>query len=389
MKKLSNAAQRLKGQAMFQILAKAQELERVGKEILHFELGDPDFDTPENVVNVACEALKGGETHYAPSTGIRELKDVAAQVTKSSRGFCPDLDQLLVCAGANTIIYYAIACTVNPGEEVIVPDPGFVSYFSIIDYLGVTPVRVQLKESNEFRLNPDDVEKAITDKTRMIIVNSPSNPTGAVMTKEELTRIYEIAKKYDLFLLRDEIYARMIYHEKDIDFFSPSSLDHCKERTIIVNGFSKSFAMTGWRLGVATGPSQIIEKMGLLLETTTSCVSPFIQRGGVEALLGSQKIIYEMVDEYRKRRDVMVEGLNSLPGVSCLKPKGAFYVFPSIKETGYSSQQFTELVLKKAGVAVTPGPIFGNNGEGFVRLCYVNSVENIRRAILNIRKVLV
>ena len=219
MKKLSNAAQRLKGQAMFQILAKAQELERVGKKILHFELGDPDFDTPENVVNVVCEALKSGETHYAPSTGIRELKEVAAQVTKSSRGFCPDLDQLLVCPGANAILYYAIACTLNPGEEVIVPDPGFVSYFSIIDYLGVTPVRVQLKESNEFRLNPDDVEKAITDKTRMIIVNSPSNPTGAVMTTEELTRIYEIAKKYDLFLLSDEIYARMIYHEKDIDFF--------------------------------------------------------------------------------------------------------------------------------------------------------------------------
>ena len=219
MKKLSKAAQRLKGQAMFQILTQARELERRGQEILHFELGDPDFDTPENIVNVACDALKKGKTHYAPSTGLRELKEVAAQVTKSTRGFCPDLNQLLVCPGANVIIYYAIACAVNPGEEVIVPDPGFVSYFSIIDYLGVIPVRVKLQESNEFRLNPEDVEKAITDKTRMIIVNSPSNPTGAVMTKEELTRIYEIAKKYDLFLLSDEIYARMIYHEKDIDFF--------------------------------------------------------------------------------------------------------------------------------------------------------------------------
>jgi aspartate aminotransferase len=388
MRKLSNAAHRLKGQAMFQILTKARELERNGKEIFHFELGDPDFDTPENIVNAACKALKEGDTHYAPSTGIAELKELAANVTRSSRGFLPSLDQLLVCSGANVMIYYSIACAVNPGEDVIVPDPGFVSYYSIIDYLGVNPIRVPLRESNEFRLDPDDVEKAITNKTRMIVVNSPSNPTGAVMTKEELTRVYEIAEKHDLFLLSDEIYARMIYQEKEKQYFSPGSLDSCKERTIIVNGFSKSYAMTGWRLGVATGPSQIIEKMGLLLETTSSCVSPFIQKAGIEALIGKQNKIYEMVEEFRKRRDVMINGLNSLPGISCFNPKGAFYAFPNIRDTGYSSQQFTELVLDKAGVAVTPGPIFGINGEGFVRLCYVNSVENIEKAIENIRKVL-
>lgn len=385
MKKLSKAAYRLKGQAMFQILTRVREMEKAGKDIVHFELGDPDFDTPENIVNACYDSLKKGETHYAPSTGLKELKEEAAEVTLRSRGFMPELDQLLVCPGANVMIYYAISCTVEPSEEVIVPDPGFVSYFSIIDFLGVKAVRIPLKEENEFRLNPEDVEKAITGKTRMIIINSPSNPTGAVMTKEELTRIYEIAKKYDVYLISDEIYARMVYEEANTRYYSPSTLDHCKERTIVINGFSKSYAMTGWRLGVATGPSDLIKKMGLVLETLTSCVPPFIQRAGIEALKGSQERVYQMIDEYKKRRDVMVEGLNSLPGVTCLKPKGAFYVFPNIRGTGMRSQKFAEIMLEEAGVALTPGPVFGKNGEGYVRLCYVNSIENIRKGIERMR----
>ena len=388
MKKLSEAAQRLQGQEMFQILSMAKELERQGKEILHFELGDPDFPTLDNIVDAACKSLKNGETHYAPSSGIRDLKIKAAEVTERSRHFRPDLDQLLVCPGANVMIFYAAACAVNPGEEVIVPDPGFVSYYSILNFLGIKPVRVRLYEENGFRLNPCDVQRAITGNTRMIIINSPSNPTGAVMTEEEICRIYKIAQKNDVYLVSDEIYARMIYEEANTNHYSPSKYDHCKERSIIINGFSKSYAMTGWRLGVVTGPSELISKMSLLLETTTSCVSPFIQRAGLAALNGSQEPVTKMIEEYRKRRDLLVEGLNSIPGVSCIKPNGAFYVFPNIRKTGLTSREFTELMLDQAGVALAPGPIFGEFGEGYVRFAYANSIENIEKAIARMQSVL-
>lgn len=388
MRKLSDAAYRIEGQKMFQILSTAKFLEEQGKEILHFELGDPDFNTPENIVEAAAKAIKNGDTHYTSSSGLFELKEAAADVTIRSRGFRPEPEQLLVCPGANVMIYYAAACVVNPGEEVIVPDPGFVSYFSILKFLGIKIVRVPLQEENEFRLNPDDVKKAITANTRMIILNSPSNPTGAVMTEEDIRKIYEIARENDIYILSDEIYARMIYEDAGTKHHSPSKFDHCKERVIIVNGFSKSYAMTGWRLGVATGPAEVISKMGLLLETTTSCVSPFIQRAGIEALKGNQDQIVKMVQEFRHRRDVIVKGLNTLPGVTCLKPKGAFYVFPNIRKTGLTSEEFAELMLTKGGVAITPGNYFGEQGEGYVRLCYANSIETINRAIEKMRPIL-
>ncbi len=381
MKKLSNLAIGLEGQKMFQILAKTQELERQGKEVIHFEIGDPDFDTPKNIKDAAYESLKKGYTHYTSSFGLYELRVAAADVTERSRGFRPDLEQLLVTPGANYQIRLAIGCVVNPEEEVIIPDPSFVSYHSLIKNNYSETVRIPLYEKNEFRLNPKDVEKAITEKTRMIIINSPSNPTGAVMKEEEIRMMYDIAKKYDIYLLSDEVYARMIYEDSDTKFNSPSKFDKCKERTIIVNGFSKSYAMTGWRLGVATGPSEIISKMRLLLESELSCVAPFIQKAGIEALKGSQEPIFNMVKEFKKRRDIIVDGLNSLLGVRCTNPKGAFYVFPNIKESGLTSQEFTDLMLDKASIALCPGTIFGDYGEGYVRLCYANSIENIERGI--------
>ncbi|MEK6733560.1 MAG: pyridoxal phosphate-dependent aminotransferase [Pseudomonadota bacterium] len=382
MERFSEAAKRLKGQEMFQILAKTQELEREGRQILHFELGDPDFNTPENIVNVAINSLKNGETHYTNSYGLLELRATAARAMETGiRGFKPDLDQILVTPGANIEIYYAAVCTTNPGEEIIVPDPGFVSYFAVLDFLGIKSVRVPLHEKNEFRLNPADVEKAITDKTRMIILNSPSNPTGSVMTEEEIRNVYNIAKVKDIYILTDEVYRRLFYGDEKNRFFSPSMIDQCKERTIVANGFSKSYAMTGWRLGVMIGPSDIITKMNLLLETTSSCVSPFIQRGGIEALCGSQEIVNNMVNEYRRRRDIIVDGLNSLPGVKCIKPKGAFYAFPNITKTGMNSKEFADFMLNEAGVAVAPGNIFGDYGEGYIRMAYANSVENIKVGI--------
>ena len=384
---LSELSNRLDGQAMFQILSRAQELERLGKDLIHFEIGDPDFGTPLNIKNAACEAIMDGDTHYTNSMGLLELREAAIDVTEKSRGFRPSLDQVLVTPGANAQLFYAIACTMNPGDEVIIPDPSFVSYASIIKMLGGIPVRVPLKESNDFRLDPDDVQKAITSKTAMIIMNSPSNPTGAVMQPDEIMRVAFLSFKHGIYLLSDEIYARMIYTDGETTFSSPSIYDKCEQFVIIVNGFSKSYAMTGWRLGVVTGPSQLIAKMGLMLETTTSCVSPFIQRAGIVALRDEQNAVNSMLNIYRDRRDLIVEALNNIKGISCREPKGGFYVFPNITKTGKTSNQVFEALLE-AGVVVAPGTIFGEHGEGYIRLCYANGAENIARAMIRIKDAL-
>ncbi len=380
MKHLSVAANNVEGQPMFKVLDKVQRLERSGKEILHFELGEPNFDTPPNIIEAACQALKDGETHYASSMGLYSFRETIQQTTEKSRGFKPDIDQILVTPGANAIIYLAVSCLVNPGEEVIVPDPGFPTYYSAIKYCGAVPVGVPLYESNHFRMNPQDLRQRITSKTRLIILNSPSNPTGAVMTPEEIDEVARIAEEHDIYLLSDEIYARMVFDGEN-HFHTPARLDQCKERTIIINGFSKAFAMTGWRLGVAIGPKEVIEKMALVVQTIVSCVPPFIQLAGIEAIKGDQTLIVRMMAEYQKRRDVLVAGLNNIPGIKCIKPEGALYVFPNIAGTGMTSEEFADFALEKAGVALLPGSNFGDHGQGFVRLCYVNTLENIELAI--------
>lgn len=386
MKSLSYTAHNLQGQEMFKILSAAKELEKSGRKIYHFEIGDPDFNTPTNISTAAINSINNNETHYTSSTGLLELKEAAADATLRSRGFKPDLDQLLVTQGANVQIYYALACIINPGDEVIVPDPSFVSYFSILNFLGAKIVRVPLKESNNFRLDPKEVEKLITPFTKVIIINTPSNPTGSMMGFDDVKKIYELVKKHDIYLLSDEIYARMTY---DVRHYSPSIYDSCKERVIVVNGFSKSYAMSGWRLGVVTGPSEVIEKMGLLLETILSCVSPFIQRAGIEALKGDQGQILNMMEEFRKRRDVMVDGLNNLPNITCIKPDGAFYCFPNITGTGMSSKSFSDHLLYSANVATCPGTVFGPGGQGYIRMSYSScSIEDIERAIKKIKYIL-
>lgn len=387
MKHLSIAARNVEGQPMFKMLDKVQKLERTGREILHFELGEPNFDTPSNIVEAACKALKGGDTHYTSSMGLYALREIVQQTTQLSRGFTPEIDQILVTPGANAIIYLAVSCLVNPGEEVIVPDPGFPTYYSAIRYCGAIPVTVPLYESNQFRLNPDDLRKRITPKTRLIIINSPSNPTGAVMTPDEINEVARIAAEHDIYLLSDEIYARMVFAGEN-RFHTPAILDQCKERTIIINGFSKAFAMTGWRLGVAIGPKEVIEKMGLIVQTIVSCVPPFIQLAGIEAIKGDQSAISEMLAAYQQRRDVLVAGLNSIPGIQCVKPEGALYAFPNISATQMTSEEFADFALEKAGVALLPGNNFGGQGEGFIRLCYVNTLENIERAIEQLRQAL-
>ena len=383
MKEISKIAHKIDGQPMFKILEEVKKLEKK-KTIIHFEIGDPDFQTPDNIIRSAYNAMKDGYTHYTSSYGLEEFRREICNTTKISRGFLPKINQVLVTPGANIAIYYAVLCLVDPGKEVIVPDPGFPTYYSTLKMCNVKPVRVPLKEKNNFRMSPEDIESKITSKTRLIIINSPNNPTGSVMTKEELKQTYEIAEKHDLYLYSDEIYARMIYD--DSKFNSPSVYDKCKKRVIISNGFSKSFAMTGWRLGAVIGPKLVIDKMNLLLQTTSSCVSPFVQKAGIEAIIGNQKKIKQMMNKYQKRRDVLVKGLNSIPNIQCIKPQGAFYVFANIKNTGKSSEQIAEFLLKDAGVAVLPGTNFGRHGEGYIRLCYATNIENIKKGIIRIRK---
>jgi aspartate/methionine/tyrosine aminotransferase len=385
--RFADAANNLQGQPMFKVLAKVKEMERQGADVVHFEIGDPDFNTPKNISGALINSVTKGETHYQSSYGMTEFRELVCETTFKSRGFKPDISQVLIAPGANILIYYAVACLVNPGDEVIVPDPGFPTYYSVIDFCGAKAVPVTVYEKNEFRMNPKDVEKLITDKTRLIIMNSPNNPTGAVMTPEEIDEMAEIAEKHDLYLYSDEIYSRMMFEEGQ-KFHTPAIKDQCKKRTIVANGFSKAFAMTGWRLGVAIAPADVIEKMALLLQTTSSCVTPFIQRGGMEAISGDQTEVKKMMEEYKQRRDLLVEGLNTLPGVSCLKPGGAIYVFPNITKTGMTSAEFADFALEKAGVALLPGNNFGMGGDGYVRLCYATSRERIAEGIKRLKEAL-
>ena len=371
------------GQPMFKVLDKVKKLESEGKDIIHFEIGDPDFSTPDNIKNALFNAVSQNFTHYTSSFGLEEFREKIMLATLNSRGFKPDLNQILVTPGANIGIFYSVLCLVDPECEVIVPDPGFPSYYSTIKMCNAKAIRIPVQEENGFRMQPEDIEEKISDKTRLIIINSPHNPTGSVLTKSELKSIYDIAEKYDVYLYSDEIYARMLYGEKK--FHSPSIYDKCKKRVIIANSFSKAFAMTGWRLGTLIGPQEVIDRMAMLLQTTSSCVSPFIQKAGIEAMMGDQTPVKKMIKEYEKRRDLLVDGLNLINGIKVIKPDGAFYFFANISKTGMNSEEITDYLLDDAGIAVLPGTNFGKYGEGYIRFCYATSQDNIINALERIK----
>ncbi|MFO7991142.1 MAG: pyridoxal phosphate-dependent aminotransferase [Thermoplasmata archaeon] len=376
----------LRGEPPLEYLAKADKLEAQGRDIVRFEIGQPDFDTPDNVKEAAIQALKDGFTHYVPSDGIPELKEAIQEDIKNSRGFEPDLDQILVLPGAKPGLYFSMIALVQQGDEVIYQNPCFFTYDSQVGYTGAKKVEIPLYEENEFRMDPDDIHERISNNTRMIIINSPQNPTGSALTKRDIQAIAEMAKEYDSYILSDEIYSKMYYD--GMEHYSPSYLDECNERTIIVDGFSKAYSMTGWRLGYMIAPEEVIEEVELLVADAISCTNSFSQKGAVEALKNGQTFVDMMMKHFAKRRKAIVDGLNEVPGMSCIYPRGAFYVFPNIKETGMSSEELAAYLLDEAGVCLLPGTSFGSQGEGFLRMSYASSLDEIEEGIQRMKDAL-
>jgi len=380
---LSEGSSRIYGEAAFEVLAKAQELERKGKKILHFEIGEPDMETPDNVAQAGIKAIRDKKTHYVPSIGILELRKAVQNEIEKTRGYRPDLKQIVITPGLKPGIFFTMLATVNTGDEVIYPDPGYPTYGSVSSFLGAKGVLVPLLEENEFRMNPDDIEDRITDKTKLIVVNSPQNPTGSVMTRSELDKVAEIAEEHDIFIVSDEIYSKMTY---DTTHYTPTKRDEAKDRTVLLDGFSKYYAMTGWRLGYMVAPIKMVERLQDFLVSAVSCTAAFTQWAGLEALTGDQNFISDMMIRFKNKRDRIVKGLNSIACLTCQTPKGAFYTFPSIIETGMTSQECADHLLYNAGVAVLPGTAFGPYGEGYLRFSYATDLEKIDIAVERIKK---
>jgi aspartate aminotransferase len=368
----------------FEVLAKAKALEKQGKEIVHLEIGEPDFDTPRNIKDVAIKALNSGYTHYTPSAGMMELRQAVAGYVSKTRKLDVKPEEVVVTPGGKPIMFFSILALVNPGDEVLYPNPGFPIYESLINFVGAKPVPIPLKEENDFSLDPEYVKKMITKKTKMIILNSPENPTGGIVTREQLKVVADsVANRNDVFVLSDEIYSRIVYEGKHESITQFSGM---KDKTILLDGFSKTYAMTGWRLGYGVMRKDVAEKVAQLMTNSNSCTCAFTQLAGVEALTGPQSEPERMDEEFRKRREVIVPGLNNIEGITCKKPHGAFYVFPNITGTGMDCRKLGDHLLYNAGVAVLPGTSFGKYGEGYLRLSFANSVENIKKALDRIAK---
>jgi aspartate aminotransferase len=383
--KLAKRMSRLGTETAFEVLARAKKLEAQGKNIIHLEIGEPDFDTPRNITDAAIVALNSGFTHYGPSAGLPELRKVIAKYVSKTRNIKVDEENVVVTPGGKPIMFFAILALADEGDEIIYPNPGFPIYESAINFIGAKPVPVKLREENDFRLDVNELKKLVTSKTKMIIINSPQNPTGGILTKDDLGVIAQIAIKNDIMVLADEIYSRIIY---DGEHHSIASFDGMPERTIILDGFSKTYAMTGWRMGYGVMNKELTPHIAKLMTNSNSCTATFTQKAGIEALAGPQDKVEDMVKEFKKRRDVIVKGLNSIPRISCKTPQGAFYVFPNIKKTGWESKKLADHLLNEGGVAVLSGTSFGEFGEGYLRLSYANSIKNIEEALKRIKEAL-
>jgi aspartate/methionine/tyrosine aminotransferase len=381
-------AQRTDGlrlEGAYQVLARAQELEAQGKKIVHLEIGEPDFPTPENIGRAAARAIAEGKTHYNPSAGIRELRAAIAADASQRRGLTILPEQVVVSPGAKPNLFFPALALVNPGEEVVYPDPGFPTYEAMIRVTGGVGRPVPLLESNGFSIDRDVLARLVNARTRLIIINSPGNPTGGVIPQDDLEFIAELAQRNDCWVLSDEIYSRIVFEQRAVPTIA--ALPGMRERTIILDGFSKTYAMTGWRLGYGIMPERLAERVSLLLNHGIGCTAHFTQIAGIEALTGPQDSVDRMVAEFQRRRERIVDGLSRLRGVRCRKPEGAFYVFPNIEATGLTSEDFAARMLE-GGVALLPGTAFGEHGRGYVRLAFTNSLEAIDRALESMDTVL-
>ncbi len=376
---------RLGTESAFEVLARAKALERTGREIIHLEIGEPDFDTPVHIREAAKRALDEGATHYGPAAGLPELREAIAKDVAAVRNISVTPEQVVVTPGAKPIMYFVITGLVNPGDEVIYPNPGFPIYESVINFVGGVPVPIPLSEDSGFGFDLDVFEKKASARTKLIIINSPQNPTGGVLEVDQLGRIAEIARHYRIPVLTDEIYKSFLY---DGEFASITRFSGLDDLLIILDGFSKAYAMTGWRLGYGVMPTPLAEHVTRLMVNTNSCTAAFTQWAGIAALQGDQSSVARMVAEFRRRRDLVVDGLNKLPGVSCRSPRGAFYVFPNVKALKRPSSEVAELLLNEAGVATLGGTAFGEYGEGYLRLSYANSEANLQKALERMRPVL-
>jgi aspartate aminotransferase len=370
----------------YQVLAKAGRLEAAGKEIIHFEIGQPDYDTFSNVGLAGIKAICEGKTRYTDPAGIFALRKVIAEDVSRSHGIVFHPDEVIVSPGGKPNLFFPTLALVEPGDEVIYPNPGFPTYEAMIGVAGGVPVPVPLLEENDFSFDLDAFDRLISKRTKLIILNSPSNPTGGVIPRADLEHIAAQAQKYDCWVMSDEIYARLAYDEREV--FSIASLPGMKERCVIVDGFSKTYAMTGWRLGFGIMPKELAASVGLLLTHSLGSTAHFTQFAGIEAIVGPQDMVNNMVTEYQRRRDVIVAGLNAIPGITCRKPQGAFYVFPNIKGTGMTSGELANIILEKAGVALLPGSAFGKFGEGYLRLSYATSIPVIEKGLARIKSAL-
>jgi aspartate/methionine/tyrosine aminotransferase len=375
MRRIAARMSRLGTETAFEVLAKARALEAQGREIVHLEIGEPDFDTPPSIVAAGVAALQRGETHYTPSAGVVELREAIAAYLRERRGLSVDAAQVIATPGAKPIMFYAMLALLEEGDEAIYPDPGFPIYSSMIDFAGARGVPLPLREENEFEPDLDELRALVTDRTKLLILNSPHNPTGGVLSPAAVGEIARLARERDLWVLTDEIYADILYDGEHRSLLAEPGM---AERTILLDGFSKTYAMTGWRLGYGVFPKPLVEPVTKLVTNSVSCTATFVQRAGVAALSSRPPEVDQMVKAFRERRDAVVQGLNAIPGVRCLRPKGAFYVFPNIEGLGLGgSASVADKILNEAGVAVLAGTCFGNAGEGYLRLSYANSLANI------------
>src|SRR2546421_4841104 len=369
---------RLGTETAFEVLVKARALEAKGRDIVHLEIGEPDFDTPANIIGAATDALHKGFTHYGPSAGLPQLRETIARYVSETRGVTVTPEEVVVVPGGKPIIFFSILALIEEGDEIIYPNPGFPIYESMINYVGAKAVPIRLREELDFRLDVDELASLINDRTKLIILNSPQNPTGGVLTKDDIAAIARTIGDRNIMVLSDEIYSQLIFEGEG---HSIMSIDGMKERTILLDGFSKTYAMTGWRMGYGVMRADLATHISRLMTNSNSCTASFTQVAGVEALRGSQDAVDDMRAKFKNRRDVMVAGLNKIKGFSCRLPKGAFYVFPNIAKTGWPSKKLADALLDDAGVAALSGTAFGDFGEGYLRFSVANSIENIEKAL--------